>query len=471
MDNPFDYTLTVRNVINEIEPVTRWFELGLQLDIEHHELEKIRNNNRDQTDPCKMEMVAHWLKNDPTSTWKKLCEALEKICEARVAQQIVSDYPKLKREYEEKREMSQILFEQEITNGRIEDEQWRKFWEEAKSKRRTESTQGENKEATRDAFRKLGLEWLYDLFTKSTTDREELEHIKEKMQAQAEEGRILKERAKKLEKRKKALCNKAEEFEKIQEDLRHDEEELHRRAQKLKEFNWSQWLVHSSECDSKLTQCQRRLRICQEQSQICKKVLKDSGSQLSDCRNKIESCIYEMHFLHKEYERCSRSVKANMGALETAQSRLIAAIKEIATSTVEGAKHGANTVGTAVSSTVEGVGIAAGYVGKAAGYVGGPGVGIAAKYIGGAAGYVGRAAGYAGKAAGRAAGYVGGAVVGGAVGVVAAGAHAVSASDYSSQLKSCDKELDACKKTLKECQTVAEQVKKEVDELNELMCD
>ena len=165
MDKPFDYTLISKNVVNSIKPVTKWFELGLQLDIEHSELEKIRIDRRD-TDPCKMEMVIHWLKNDDTKSWQKLCDALEKIGEAGVARQIVSDYPKLKEECEEKRrEIPQNLrkLQQENTNDRIEDEEYeqrQRSWEERneriqqKSNSRTGfgSTQQENEEAIERLF-------------------------------------------------------------------------------------------------------------------------------------------------------------------------------------------------------------------------------------------------------------------------------------------------------------------------------
>ena len=445
MDDPFDYTLTVKNVVNSIKPVTKWFELGLQLDIEHCELEKIRNDRRD-TDPCKMEMVAHWLKNDLTATWKKLCDALETIGEARVAQQIVSDYPKLKEEYEEmKRKIAENLqkLEQENTNDRIEDEEYeqrQRAWEERNEQTQEKSkvevefggTQQENEEAIRDALHKLGIEWAYDTFTKSAADRGELEHLKEKMQAQTEGGRMFKERARNLKKKKEALCNRTKEFEDIEEYLHQDENELEYHARKLQKLGWLPWLVRLPdvvECNKKISQCRDRLRVCQEQSRICKEALRRSDFQLSDCRAKIESCTSELRYLQKEYERCSRTVKANMEELKKTASTLETTIEEWAAG---GAAVGAATgivVGTAVLPVVGTV---------------------------------------VGAATGAAVGYFGGKAVGSLL--TKETEETKEQRLVRSQLTRCEDELKACENTLRECQAMAEDVKNKIDELENLTC-
>ena len=201
-----------------------------------------------------------------------MCDALKTIGKAGVAQQIVSSYPKLKEEHEEmKRKVAENLqkLEQENTNDRIEDEEYeqrQRDWEERneqtqeKSKVEVEfgSTQQENEEAIRDVLRKLGIEWAYDTFTKSAADRGELEHLKEKMQAQTEGGRMFKERARKLKKRKEALCNRTKEFEEMEEYLRQDENELEYRAGELQQLGWLPWLVRLTdvvECNKKISQC------------------------------------------------------------------------------------------------------------------------------------------------------------------------------------------------------------------------
>ena len=432
MDDPFDNTLKLKDVVNSIQSVTKWFELGVQLDIKYHVLQKIRNDRRDQTDSCKVEMVHHWLENDVTSSWNKLCDALENINEERVVRQIVDDYPDLKREREKaeikRRETSQFLneLEQENTSDRIEDEtyeQWQRGWEERneriqqkskKSTKRQKSTQQtisqEEEEATRDALRKHDIEWVYDILIKSAADRKELDCLKDKMEAQAERGGIFKERVKKLKERKEALCNRAQKFEEMEEYLHQDEIELEYRARKLQKLSWLQWLAHLPdviECNIKLIQCRDRLRRCQEQSRICKKALRCSEFQLADCRDKLVSCASELRYLQKEYERCSRTVIANMKVIEKAEPNL----KIFQECTIKGAIVGAT--------------------------------------VGGMAGML-TAIPVVGATVGGATGYLGGAIV----------------STYlAHQLRRCQKELKEGEHTREEWQAVAEKVKNEIDEL------
>ena len=436
MDDSLDDTLTLKNVVNSIKSVNNWFELGVQLDIKYNVLQKIRNDRRDQTDSCKVEMVQCWLVN-VTSSWNKLCDALENIDEGHVVRQIVDDYPDLKRECKrteiKRREAPQLLkkLEQENTSDRIEDEtheHWERGWEkrneqiQQKSKKSTQQTiSREEEEATRDALHKQNIEWIYDVLIKSAADREELDCLKDKMEAQAERGRIFKERVKKLKERKEALCSRAQQFEEMEEYLRQDEKELEYRSQKLQKLSWLQWLAHLPdviECNIKLIQCQDRLRRCQEQSRICSKALRCSEFQLADCHKKLESCTSELRYLQKEYERCSRTVITNMKEIEKAEPNL-KAFTVVTRAAVIGA-----TVGAMVGSAIPGPGTATGVV------------------VGGAIGYLGGAA----------------------------------VDTYlERQLRSCQKELKASEHTREKCQDVAEKVKNEIDELENLthtlLCD
>jgi len=104
MDNPFDPTLTLTNVLNVLRPVIDWEGLGIQLEIDDHELKKIRIDRRD-IDLCKREMVRWWLEHDTCSSWQKLCDALKDLQQERIANQIVSEYPELKRRVMEKEAM------------------------------------------------------------------------------------------------------------------------------------------------------------------------------------------------------------------------------------------------------------------------------------------------------------------------------------------------------------------------------
>ena len=435
MDNPFDRTLILKNVVNSIETVNDWYGLGLQLDIKDCYLERIRSDRRD-IEPCKREMVRHWLKNG--ATWQKLCDALEKIGERRVARQIVSDYPTLKTECEKKaREIPQNLckLEEENTNDRIEDEkykEWQRSWEEEKKIQQKpnirtgfESSQQENEGAIRDALRNHGIEWVYDALVKCQADREELEHLKEKVQTQTEGGRTFKERAKKLKRRKEALCSRAQEFEEMEEYLHIDERELKYRVQELQRLDWMQWFARLSDvidCYPKLIQCRGRLRRCQEQSRISKEALRRSEFQLSDCRKKIESCISELRYLNQEYECCNRSVIGN--------------IEEI--------KKAASTLETTIETLAKGAAAVGGATGAAVGTAVLPVVGTAV-----------------GGAAGAAMAFFG---------VKAVGSLLMEAEErlVRSQLTRCNDELKAYEKTQRECQAMAEGIKNDIDELENL---
>ena len=207
----------------------------------------------------------------------------------------------------------------------------------------------------------------------------------------------------------------------MEEYLCQDEKELEFCAQKLQQHGWLRWLVSLPdviECNNKLSQCQDRLRVCQEQSRICKEALRRSDFQLSDCRAKIKSCTSELHYLQNEYESC-RSVIVN--------------IEEIATATPNSETTMWAKGGTAVGATV----------GAAAGTAVFPVVGTVVGVVTGAA------VGY---------------IRGRAVWILLARKERF----VSSQLTRCTNKLKACERTLSKCQAMAEDVKNEIYELENL---
>ena len=50
--------------------------LGHSLKIEHTALKRIENQYGSDSERCKLEMVAYWLKSDVTASWEKLLQAL-----------------------------------------------------------------------------------------------------------------------------------------------------------------------------------------------------------------------------------------------------------------------------------------------------------------------------------------------------------------------------------------------------------
>ena len=60
------------------EARTKWFHIGIQLDMEIAHLNAIRNKYRDEADFCFTEMLTDWLKRmNPPPTWEALVDALK----------------------------------------------------------------------------------------------------------------------------------------------------------------------------------------------------------------------------------------------------------------------------------------------------------------------------------------------------------------------------------------------------------
>ena len=68
---------------------TKWYRLGLQLNISENELDKIKANNSTDVDSCILEMFKTWLRNTPDATYAELKDALDRIGEHSVAAQLL----------------------------------------------------------------------------------------------------------------------------------------------------------------------------------------------------------------------------------------------------------------------------------------------------------------------------------------------------------------------------------------------
>ena len=68
---------------------TNWYDLGLQLNINENELDKIKANNPTDVDSCILDMFKTWLKNTPDATYAELKDALDRIGEHSVAAQLL----------------------------------------------------------------------------------------------------------------------------------------------------------------------------------------------------------------------------------------------------------------------------------------------------------------------------------------------------------------------------------------------
>ena len=57
--------------------MTRWFFLGVQLDIQSDFLKQIEINYAGDPERCKIEVIDIWLRHYPEPTWNKLAQAVE----------------------------------------------------------------------------------------------------------------------------------------------------------------------------------------------------------------------------------------------------------------------------------------------------------------------------------------------------------------------------------------------------------
>ena len=68
---------------------TKWYDLGLQLNISENELDKIEEKHSADLDSCKRKMFQTWLRNTPDATNTELRDALDRIGEHSVATQLL----------------------------------------------------------------------------------------------------------------------------------------------------------------------------------------------------------------------------------------------------------------------------------------------------------------------------------------------------------------------------------------------
>ena len=78
----FAANLTIDNLGDVLEAVwdarSKWFNIGLKLDVSACTLTAIKKNNNQDCDDCLTAMLEHWLNNGrPKPMWAKVAEALK----------------------------------------------------------------------------------------------------------------------------------------------------------------------------------------------------------------------------------------------------------------------------------------------------------------------------------------------------------------------------------------------------------
>ena len=90
-DVPPVNVLSARNLFSELEPVTKWFQLGINLGLQTHRLDKIRQDYH-ETDQQMLQMLDVWLRREPNASWLDVVNALEEMEENTVAKNIRQKY-------------------------------------------------------------------------------------------------------------------------------------------------------------------------------------------------------------------------------------------------------------------------------------------------------------------------------------------------------------------------------------------
>ena len=84
-------SLSLKNLTNALREVSDWQDLGIQLDIQYHELQKFVSEHQ-TTEERKRAMLQFWLDHDTKASWKKVISALSEMQLNRVAEEIKRKY-------------------------------------------------------------------------------------------------------------------------------------------------------------------------------------------------------------------------------------------------------------------------------------------------------------------------------------------------------------------------------------------
>ena len=81
--------LNVKNLSSELTTITDWYQLGVYLNLQTHDLNKIQQDHAHHGNDRQMvEMLSLWLRRTPNATWGDVVSALQQMGENRVAENI-----------------------------------------------------------------------------------------------------------------------------------------------------------------------------------------------------------------------------------------------------------------------------------------------------------------------------------------------------------------------------------------------
>ena len=84
-------SLSLKNLTNALREVDDWEDLGIQLDIQYHELQKFVSEHQ-KMEERKRAMLQFWLDHDTKASWEKVISALFEMKLNRMAEEIKRKY-------------------------------------------------------------------------------------------------------------------------------------------------------------------------------------------------------------------------------------------------------------------------------------------------------------------------------------------------------------------------------------------
>ena len=75
--------LNVSNAFRAVNHCSRWYVLGVLLDVKVETLDNIRISRREEPSPCMIAMLDAWLKGNVNASWRQLADALKDMDELR----------------------------------------------------------------------------------------------------------------------------------------------------------------------------------------------------------------------------------------------------------------------------------------------------------------------------------------------------------------------------------------------------
>ena len=76
-----------------VKSIEKWHELGHQLDIDPEKLSEWRNSGKSGAE-CRDEMITHWEKHNEGASWEKLAQALSRMGENQLAEEVIANHVK-----------------------------------------------------------------------------------------------------------------------------------------------------------------------------------------------------------------------------------------------------------------------------------------------------------------------------------------------------------------------------------------